>query len=195
MRRRVTERPNFYNDVRKMIGIEFTDVVAQYSQMLLDAIKEKYNLTFDIAEILSEHFHKLLMGDEEDVKRIRWFRSLKKNPEFIMSLKPVDGFFDFWNGFCAESYAKRILVPDFLDENAVRLWLSHYNVNAGLNSIKEVDGWQRQTRAQWIIAANRKWLESVEEQAIAFQSLEAMGIYARSFFDVEIIICQNDNHE
>lgn len=195
MRRRVTERPGFYNDTRKMFGIEFTDVVAQYSQAISEAVREKYNLTFDIQEIQSEHFYKLLMGDDEDVKRVRWLRSLKKNPEFILNLKPVDGFFDFWKSECSESYAKRILVPDFVDEGAVRLWLSRYNINAGLNSIKEVDGWQRQTRAQWVIASNRKWLASVEEQAIAFQAPEAVGIYARSFFDVEVIICQNDNYE
>lgn len=195
MRRRLTERPTFYNDARKMIGVEFTDVVCKYSETLSFIIKEKYNLTFDKQEIQSEHFHKLLIGDDEDIKRIKWFKLIKKSPEFILGLEPSDHFFEFWNGTCSSSYAKRILVPDYLDETTIQLWMNKYNMSAGLNIIKQVDGWQRQTRAQWIIASNRKWLASVEEQAIAFQSPDAAGVYARSFFDVETIICQNDIYE
>lgn len=195
MRKRLTERPSFYNDERKMIGVDFTDVVANYSFSLSKIIKEKYNLTFDLEEIKSDHFHKLLMGDDEDIKRIKWVKAMQKNPEFILSLEPIDGFIDFWNNVCAESYAKRILVPNFIDEKTVDIWLNKYRIKTVLNSIKEVDGWQRQTRAQWVISANRKWLASVEEQAIAFKLTNSLGIYASSFFDIEKIICQNDIYE
>lgn len=182
-------------DDRPIIGVEFVDVVANWSEAVAAAIKQRDNLTFDRAELQSPHFHRLLLGDDENFRRLRWWQSLRKNPEFLLMLQPVPGFFEFWNAPCLQGCARRIVLRHGFDEAMVRQWLSRYQLEQYLNVTKTVDGWQRQTRARWFVGVSPDWLASVEEQAIAFQAPGAAGVAAQSFFDIEQIICQSRDYE
>lgn len=179
---------------RHVLGIAFADVVAEHSAALAQAIHARYGLTYTPDEIRSPQFGKLLYGDDENHKRVRWVKQWAKTPEFLLSLSPVPGFFDFWNSDCLAGFARRILVPATFDEGAVRQWCQRNRLDAAINPVRGVDGWQRQTRARWIVAADPVWLVSVEDQAIAFRT-QGSGIPATSFFDITKIVCQSDTHE
>lgn len=179
---------------RPLIGLAFIDVLADYTATLAGALHDRDGLTFTPDEIRHPRFDRLLLGDDHNLKRLRWFRALAKNPELIAGLPPVAGIAAFWNSPCLARFARRIVAPATLNEQAIQHWCARHGFDASVNVVRGIDGWQRQTRARWIVTSDPVWAASVEDQAIAFRS-QCAGIQATSFFDIESVICQSEHYE